>query len=231
MGTSLRTRPNCLSRGAGRGTLTRMPSDDQENAPSFGTDDGSRSDEPSPDTAAESADGATVPDAATNGAGLEEDDPTLLDPAVRSLEPDSAIIMEEQAPPPGVVADSPVGPPGDVGGDADAIVDDVADREALLDTQRPEFTPHERVAHRTAVELKHIETEVRELLEQFDTRRKRKLSGTRRWRELEDDILRWRFSGRFDEEALGRLQRLVARRHHLFHRLRFFADTRVRWNS
>ena len=82
-----------------------------------------------------------------------------------------------------------------------------------------------------ALELKRIESEVRELLGERDSRRKRKLSGSRRWRELEEDILGWRFTGRFNEAALARLHRLIVRRDYLFRRLRYLAGTRPTWNT
>ena len=90
---------------------------------------------------------------------------------------------------------------------------------------------YEGSAHNVVVELKRIELEVRRLLEERDTKRKRKLSGTHRWRELEDDIRAWRHTGRFDETCLKSLSELVVRRHHLFKRLRFLATTRPTWNT
>ena len=86
-------------------------------------------------------------------------------------------------------------------------------------------------AHRVAVELKRIESEVRRLLEERDPRRKRKLGGTQRWLELEEDVLSWRFAGRFDESTLLQLRQLIARRHYLFRELRFLASTRPTWNT
>jgi hypothetical protein len=80
-------------------------------------------------------------------------------------------------------------------------------------------------------ELRHIETEVRRLLGDMDPRRRRKLAGSRRWLELHDDILGLRFGGRYNEETLAELRRLIALRHRLFHRLRFLADTRPTWNT
>ena len=90
---------------------------------------------------------------------------------------------------------------------------------------------YEVSAHNVVVELKRVELEVRRLLEERDPRRKRKLSGTYRWRELEDEIRSWHYTGRFDEAALSRLSQLVNRRHHLFRRLRFLASTRPTWNT
>jgi len=86
-------------------------------------------------------------------------------------------------------------------------------------------------AHKVVVELKRVENEVRTLLENGDTRRKRKFGGTQRWHELEEDIIAWRYGGRFNEDALRRLQELVARRHFLFRRLSFRAGTRPVMNS
>lgn len=86
-------------------------------------------------------------------------------------------------------------------------------------------------AQRIGLELRRIEADIRAMLEQRDPKRKRKMAGTRRWHELEEDILSWRFTGRFEEETLRRLSELIARRHFLFARLRFLAFTRPAWNS
>jgi len=101
----------------------------------------------------------------------------------------------------------------------------LADRVETLPFDRETSTP------RIASELRRIESEIRELIEERDSRRKRKFSGTRRWHELEEDILTWKFTDRFTPEQLNHVQQLVARRHHLFHRLRFLASTRPTWNS
>ncbi len=101
-----------------------------------------------------------------------------------------------------------------VGGDAAASGQD-ADWDSQLS------------AHRVVVELKRVEAEVRELLFERDPKRKRKLSGSRRWRELEEDLLAWKFSGRIEEDTLRRLHRLIYRRDHLFRRLRFLAGSRL----
>ena len=69
------------------------------------------------------------------------------------------------------------------------------------------------------------------MLEGRDSRRKRKLGGTRRWMELEEDIIQWYYAGRFDEPTLQRLRELVSKRHYLFRRLRFIAGTRPTWNT
>ncbi len=86
-------------------------------------------------------------------------------------------------------------------------------------------------AHNVVVELKRIENEVRELLEGVDSRRKRRLGGTQRWHELEEDIIGWKFGGRVPEDSLRRLQELVTRRHFLFRHLEFLAATRPVLNS
>jgi len=161
---------------------------------------------------------------------VEEDDPSLLDRGSRALEGASAA----------------------VGGDPEArdfarLVPSVADAEVANDMAtgpaetaaamivvHPEQTgdwENELSAHRVAVELRRIESDIRAIIEERDPKRKRKLSGTHRWHELQDDILSWRFSGRFDEETLRRLQVLIGRRHYLFHRLRFLASTRPTWNT
>jgi hypothetical protein len=90
---------------------------------------------------------------------------------------------------------------------------------------------YEREVHDLLVEMKGIEENVRTLLAERDPQRKRKLSGTHRWHELEEDIISWRFTGRFDEASLRRLQELIGRHHYLFRHLRFLAATRPVWNS
>lgn len=80
-------------------------------------------------------------------------------------------------------------------------------------------------------ELGIIEGQVRAILGPQDPRRKRKFAGTQRWKELEEDIQEWRFTGRYEEDSLRDLLRLIARRHYLFDRLTFLAVTRPTWNS
>jgi hypothetical protein len=107
-----------------------------------------------------------------------------------------------------------------------AAVDEVASDEPYdIDTNT------ETSSHSIMVELKRIEDEVRRILEIKDPKRKRKLTGTRRWLELEEDLVAWRFSERMDEASIARLRQLVARRHSLFGRLRFLAGTRPTWNT
>ncbi|MCO6436220.1 MAG: hypothetical protein J5J06_03940 [Phycisphaerae bacterium] len=86
-------------------------------------------------------------------------------------------------------------------------------------------------ARRIGADLKQVEYDVREILDLLDPRRKRKLSGTRRWHELEEDIIQWRHSGRMDEASLVRLTELIARRHYLFRQLSFLSGTRPTWNT
>ena len=163
---------------------------------------------------------------------VEEDDLQLLGPAARSLE--------------GGVADA-----GAAGGllatsTGDLAVtatdrDDTTDAEAVADeldtptsvADKPELPDwdNEMSSHKIAVELKRLESEIRELLVGYDTKRKRKLAGTRRWLELEEDIITWRFTRQGNEPGLIRLHDLVTRRHHLFKRLRFLAGTRPTWNT
>ncbi len=90
---------------------------------------------------------------------------------------------------------------------------------------------HEFSAHKIAVELRRIEVEVRQLIEDRDPKRKRKFSGTRRWNELEEDLIALRFSGRLPEETIQNALQLVAKRHFLFRQLRFVASTRATWNT
>ena len=80
-------------------------------------------------------------------------------------------------------------------------------------------------------ELRAIEAEVRSLFEGRDPKRKRKFAGTRRWLELEEDVIALKYSGRFSEESLVTVQRLAVRRHYLYGRLRFLCSTRPTWNS
>lgn len=164
-------------------------------------------------------------------AQVTEDDPELLGSSARSLEDDASSGPSEE--PEVSAADRPTAPTRET--------DDVSDVASIPD--EPVAGPKtasapgsaswddELSAHRVAVELKRIESEVRELLGERDARRKRKLSGSRRWRELEEDILAWRFTGRFNEAALARLHRLIVRRDYLFRRLRYLAGTRPIWNT
>ncbi len=161
---------------------------------------------------------------------IDEDDPNLLDPSARALEPDSHGIKdlpsEEQGP---VAARLRRAAPTaqdvhDGDSDWDGGEDETAAEPGGGQEQRDwsnESSPHVLI-----VELKRIESEIRDALELRDTKRKRKLAGTRRWLELQEDVMSWRFSGRFDEPTLRRLEQLITRRHYLFTRLRFLEGTR-----
>ena len=120
---------------------------------------------------------------------------------------------------------------GDGSSDAAGISEELPDEP---DSERQPTAlrwDYRRGAHQAAVELKRIEAEVRQLLDNCDTKRKRKLGGTHRWQELEDDVMGWRYKGRIDEGTLDRLHELIAKRHHLFRQLRFLSGTRATWNS
>ncbi len=148
-----------------------------------------------------------------------EEDPAALMPPPRAWEPDEPTAEGPPA----------VGHKEDAG-DTDSLADE-SEVEALSEERREIDSATETSYRRIIVELKRVENEVRCLLEDKDPRRKRKLTGTRRWLELEEDLLAWRFSDRFDEPTIQHLLRLVARRHALFRRLRFLAGTRPTWNT
>jgi hypothetical protein len=176
-------------------------------------------------------DGATTDDA--DGAPpvdlpVSDDDEASLDPSARSLQPP----LDADDPTEAVDAERPSAGKSEGNGDVSdtaAVAEEEADEEQTAGTFRK--LAYEAAAHSVVVELKRIEGEVRALLESGDNKRKRRLGGTRRWLELEDDILQWRYAGRFNEETLLELHRLVRRRHHLFGQLRFAALTRPVWNS
>ncbi len=90
---------------------------------------------------------------------------------------------------------------------------------------------HEFSGHKIAVELARVESDVRKIMDERDPKRKRKFTGTRRWQELEEDVIAMKFSGRMDETVLRELTRLVMQRHFLFGQLRFVATTRPTWNT
>ncbi len=175
----------------------------------------------------------TEPDTSPDETRLEisEDDPELLGSASRMLnDADSDSDGDPKKEEPGTETTR-----------AGTVADDTSDAGSIHD--EPDVEPAspgrtnsrdwiaQASAHKVAVELKRIETEVRALLEDRDTVRKRKLAGSSRWVELEDDLIQWRFSGRIDEPTLRRLQEMVSYRHHLFHKLTFLAATRPVWNS
>jgi hypothetical protein len=195
-----------------------------------------QSDLPQPDREAPTSadDPPTIEDAyaaedTATDAVVEEDDPRTADFASRSLEgpaiePDADTVADSAAPvSPAMSEDQGVSDMAAASTDSAAAP--IAHPEQTGDWE------NELSAHRVAVELRRIESEVRALLEERDPKRKRKLSGTSRWQELEEDIVSWRFSGRFNEDALRRVQELIARRHYLFNRLRFLASTRPTWNT
>jgi hypothetical protein len=197
-----------------------------------------QSDPPQPDREGRTSadDPPTIEDAyaaedVATDAVVEEDDPQTTDLASRSLE---APALESDA---DTLADSAVALPEALSEDQGASdmaavsTDSAAAAAPIAHAEQTGDWENELSAHRVAVELRRIESEVRALLEERDPKRKRKLSGTSRWQELEEDIMSWRFSGRFNEDALRRAQELIARRHYLFNHLRFLASTRPTWNS
>lgn len=159
---------------------------------------------------------------------VEEDDPSILDRGSRSL---AGATVEGDAEARDLSRPSPSGADAEVASDVAAGLIESAVATTAVPPEQTGDWENELSAHRVAVELRRIESDVRALLEERDPKRKRKLSGTHRWHELEDDILNWRFSGRFEEDTLRRVQELIGRRHYLFRRLRFLASTRPAWNT
>ena len=159
---------------------------------------------------------------------VEEDDPSLLDRGSHSL---AGVAAEDDAEARDLSKLRPSVADAEVAGDLTAGLAETAAASATVHLEQTGDWENELSAHRVAVELRRIESDVRAILEERDPKRKRKLSGTSRWQELEDDIISWRFSGRFDEDTLRRVQELIGRRHYLFHRLRFLASTRPAWNT
>lgn len=98
-------------------------------------------------------------------------------------------------------------------------------------SDHPVLRAYEKEVHDTSFELRHIESEIRDLLADRDPVRKRKFTGTAKWQELENDLISWRFTGRFDEDLLRRVQVMVSRRHYLFRHLKYLSSTRPVWNS
>lgn len=185
---------------------------------------GSPSEESPPIEDAYEADNAAEP------ATVEEDDPSLLDRSSRDLE--ASTVDSDPGPQPDTTFRVVPAGFGEDGGNDMAVGPSESNTAttAVLPEQTGDWE-NELSAHRVAVELRRIESDVRTLLEERDHKRKRKLSGTSRWQELEDDILSWRFSGRFDESSLRQLQELIGRRNYLFNRLRFLSSTRPTWNT
>ncbi len=160
---------------------------------------------------------------------VADDDPQLLNATTRILEgaADQSDADDELIPTPATSAAIDTDDTSDTGG----VAGEPEARAETTEAPKPPKWDSEMSAHKIVVELKRIETEVRQLLEGRDSKRKRKLGGTRRWQELTDDIITWRYAGRIDETTLRRLQDLVTRRHYLFQRLRFLAGTRPTWNT
>lgn len=160
---------------------------------------------------------------------LPEDDPSFLEPTARALEgeDDELAAVEGESPKRDEQAEAALR--DEATGDADSITEEAGD--LADDSTRVVNWAREMSAHRVAVELKHIESRVRSIVADRDPKRKRRLSGTRRWQELEEDVLSWRGAGRFDDAALDELERLIARRHYLFRHLTFVTATRPTWNT
>jgi len=189
-----------------------------------------RENTPPPSDDAPEVEDAYAPDESSDEPVLE-DEPELLDSASRLLEDEPAEpdeLRESGAPAPATVAHEAY--EKEDAGDTDSISEG-PETEPDSAAATPREWDKEVSARRVVIELKRVETEIRELLQDRDSKRKRKLTGTRRWLELEEDIVSWRFASRFDEETLARVRQLVARRHHLFKRLRFLAGTRSTWNT
>lgn len=187
---------------------------------------------PSSESAPDSVEDVNTPEP-PDSSGALDNDPSLQEPATRApidgpeqpdgenqpapeaAQPDPAAVFEEAA-----VSDT------------DTIADEPESTStAPASVEAPADLGRETSAHRVGIELKRIETEIRTILEGRDTRRKRRLTGTRYWQELEEDIRSWRHTMRFDPPTLDRLDRLITRRHHLFGHLRYIVSTRPVWNS
>ncbi len=179
---------------------------------------------------------------------VEEDDPQDPDPDSRTIEDGNAeAAADVESTVDGTIETAPAQAVADDSNDTSAFTDNSSDSTAIADdssdiadvasVSEPDAKPkvpdwsNETSARRIIVELTRVESEVRTILEERDSRRKRKLGGTRRWLELEEDILAWRHSGRFAETALDRMHELIGKRHYLFKRLRFIAATRPTWNT
>lgn len=199
-----------------------MSPDDQEAS--------DRQDMPPPSDDEPEVEDAYAPEESGDEPAFEEE-PDLLDSASRLFEGEPAESDDSrELPAPASVRMAHDAQEKEDAGDTDSITDE-PETAADLATATPPQWDKEVSARRVVIELKRVETEIRELLENRDSKRKRKLTGTRRWLELEEDIVSWRFTGRFDEETLARLRQLVTRRHYLFTRLRFLAGTRSTWNT
>lgn len=160
-----------------------------------------------------------------------EDDPAMLDTAARRLDGDNgeaAGMVSSEDPAVHLRSEEDVSDAAGIDEDPLRSLDEGArtDEERLSPIRTLELA-----SHRIGVELKRIESRVRELLEGRDSKRKRRLSGTARWLELQEDVLALRYSGRVDETALAEVSQLIARRQYLFTQLRFLSSTRPAWNT
>ncbi|HNQ22004.1 MAG TPA: hypothetical protein PKK06_02810 [Phycisphaerae bacterium] len=187
-------------------------------------------------------------DSPNDGVGAESEPTAGRDASDAPLEPD-AEWAEDESPEPAdsCLVEVPEGVPEVGQGAVPAVPADLADEKAddagslelfaeplPAGPEIPSPRPEQKldVATRAVVvELRHIEDQVRRLLEERDPKRKRKLAGTRRWHELHEELINLRHSGRLSEETIESLERLIARRHFLFRQLRFYAGTRPTWNT
>ncbi len=158
-----------------------------------------------------------------------EDDLELLDPTSRALETDASQAGDAAESGSGGAVSAAAAEKDDTS-DTEAVDTEPQTKDATSEHKLPDWE-NEKSAHKIIVELKRVESEVRLLLEGRDGRRKRKLAGTRRWLELEEDLIAWRHTRRIDELTIRSLQELITRRHYLFQRLRFVASTRPTSNT
>ena len=158
----------------------------------------------------------------------EEAPPTPQAPAAATDD----VVSEEADSTEDAIAFSEVGPPVmKVDGiPAETIAADIAPPEVQSKPRAADWE-NELSPQRVAIELRRIEADIRAIIDSRDSIRKRRLTGSHRWLELEEDILAWQYSGRFDQAALQRVRELIVQRHHLFNHLRYLASTRPTWNS
>ena len=158
-----------------------------------------------------------------------EDDLELLDPTSRALETDASQAGDATESGSGGAVSAAAAEKDDTS-DTEAVDTEPQTKDATSEHKLPDWE-NEKSAHKIIVELKRVESEVRRLLEGRDGRRKRKLAGTRRWLELEEDLIAWRHTRRIDELTIRSLNELITRRHYLFQRLRFVASTHPTSNT
>ena len=187
---------------------------------------------PPPESAPESVEDVNTPEP-PDSSGALDNDPSLREPATRAPIDGPEQPGGENQPAPEAEQPDPAAAFEDVAvNDTDQVADEQKSSTAApAPTEAPADLARETSAHRLGIELKRIETEIRTILEGRDTKRKRRLTGTRQWQELEEDIRSWRCTRRFDAPTLDRLDRLITRRHHLFGHLRYVASTRPVWNT